>query len=376
MKILKIKLGLFSLLAIFTVSVFLTSCEQELLAPQQEEDINIPLDADEYLTLTPDVNSIPEVSSVPEKTLENTATSSLSDRACLKYNSWNYFEQIGDIYVYEYPASWVWSSKYQDFIWLYNQTDICDYGLMFHTHKPICGKSGLMWDRDGSDNTLWQHNNGWQTFNCGVCDNNDFSSRFQSYITQYSHLEGTAACCGATNLVKDLTNFRDLVQTNAPLDIKNSDSFLRNLGTNDCGVQFFGREVAVDVPGNILYGFIGHLYWKNRYPNNSSGFLKAAAGLAQGISDGKLDGGPGTTGLLAFQDEWLCLTSYDPWCDTYAVGFGSYLAEKYGANITYQEFQNGMNWVGAYLHDASYNCSNNSGQSPYSPTGLVDCRYP
>ncbi len=370
---LKIKFGLFSLLAVLAVSVFLTSCEQELVAPQQGEDLNIPL-IDKYSTITPDFNSIPTIK-VPEKTSENTASINLSDRACLQYNSWNYFEQTGWIYVYEYPASWVWSDKYQDFIYMTNQTDICDYGLIFHTNNPICGKSGWMWDRDASDNTLWQHNNGWQAFNCGsVCDDNDFSSRFQNYITQYSYLEGTAACCGAANFVTDLTNFRDLVQTNAPLDIKNSNSFLRNLGADGCSVQFFGREVATDVPGNVLYGFIGHLYWKNKYPDNSYSFLTAAAGLAQGISDGKLDGGATTTGLLAFQDEWLCLTSYDPWCDTYAVGFGVYLAETYGANITYQEFQNGMNWVGAYLHNASYDCKNNNGQNAYSPTGLVDCR--
>jgi len=89
---------------------------------------------------------------------------------CLNYNNWNNFASIGWIYVYEYPASWVWSHKYQDFIWLYNQTDICDYGLSFHTNNPICGRSGQMWDYNASDHTLWHWTgSSWVTFSTATC---------------------------------------------------------------------------------------------------------------------------------------------------------------------------------------------------------------
>jgi len=84
--------------------------------------------------------------------------------SCLNYNAWNYHEGTGWIYVYGHPASWVWSDKYQDFIKLYDQTDICDYGIFFETYNPICGRSGRMWDNNVSDNIMWDYSNGGAQF--------------------------------------------------------------------------------------------------------------------------------------------------------------------------------------------------------------------
>lgn len=364
----------------------LPSCEKDYpnsnaVVETLNEEIDVQLPSEKTMQqfgLSEDELNAPQFPVAPIRTDENSAEIILRNANCLQYNSWNYFQRSGWIYVYEYPATWVWSDKFQDFIYMTSQSDVCDYGFLFHTNNPICGLSGWMWDDDASSDPIWYWENGWTTFYCldDPCTNNDFSNQFVNYAAQYSYLENTADCCGAVSLVTDLTNFRDLVDTGQPLDIKNTDPFLVNLRSNGCPVQFFGREVAVDVPGNVLYGYIGQLYWKNKYPENSGPFLKAASGLAQGILEGDLDGGIGTTGLLAFQDEWLCLTSFDQWCDTYAIGLGVKIAETYGANATYNEILNEMDWNGAYLYEADLDCTNSAGQNAYSPTGLVDCGPP
>ncbi len=103
---------------------------------------------------------------------------------CLVYNSWNNFSSTGWIYVYEYPASWVWSNKYQMFIYMPNQTDICDYGLTFYPNNSICGRSGWMWDYNASDNTLWNWTgSGWASFSTGTC--------FTGLVAENSDIQGT-----------------------------------------------------------------------------------------------------------------------------------------------------------------------------------------
>jgi len=172
MKNLKIKFGLFSLLAILAASVFLTSCEQEVLLPEKMDDVKIQTDEYlKYLGTTPKLTLVQEARSVPERTAENTSNMEITDRMhCLQYNSWNYFEQTGWIYVYQAPASWVWSDKYQDFIYLSNEADICDYGLMFHSNYAICGKTTWFWDFNANDTRLWYWNGSqWLEINTATC---------------------------------------------------------------------------------------------------------------------------------------------------------------------------------------------------------------
>ncbi len=312
---------------------------------------------------------------VPELSDRNKATGDLRN-GCLEYNKWNWTSAIGWIYPFSPTDNWVYSWTYMDYVYLDKHSDACNSaGFIFHTYwNEICGHFGWLWDNSVDNNTLWfWDGSNWSSRSCSRCENNDFTSRFINYVNNYTYLKGEASCCGAANFVSDLNFFKNLIQTDAPLDVKNSDWFLSNLHDNcsGTGIKLFGREVAADVPGNILYGFIGHLYWENKYPNDTDLFLTAAAGLAQGISDGKLNGTPWTQGLLAFPDEWLCLTSYDPWCDTYAISFGVRTAEQYGPNISDTQWSNRVNASNTWLLDGQNSCP-----ALYSPTGYTDCEYP
>jgi len=95
---LKIKLGLFSLLAILAASVFLTSCEQESIKPEIiiEPALHGNL-VEENANTIPDFNAIPIENSIPElsqETIDQLKTA--TDRSgCLQYNAPNFFPQIG-----------------------------------------------------------------------------------------------------------------------------------------------------------------------------------------------------------------------------------------------------------------------------------------
>lgn len=345
----------------------MTSCSKEKINLLSDNQDTLPSAELIDQLAKVDKSTIPTKVKIPELTEENMATIPTKSTECIQYGAWNYTTELGWVWPFDSNDNWFWSYKYKDYIWIFSHDDICDGGgIQFYPNHDICGHGSNLWDNNAAENTLWQYQNGaWTTVSCGVCDNNDYSSRFLDLIEEYSYLEGAAASSGATNYVNNLFAFRDLVQTGAPLDIKNTDDFLSNLGSNGCGVKLFGRNVAVDVPGNIMYGFIGHLYWKNKYADDTALFLGAASGLAQSISDG--NGGTFAPALLLDPSDWLWLTSGDPWCDTYAIYFGVDLAMDYGANITYDELVPEVNSTNTWLNDPNFNCP-----APYSPTGWCE----
>jgi len=171
----------FSLLATLTVSVFLTSCEQEKISPETiiEPELSGNLVEEDANTI-PDFNAIPTVSSIPEvskETIDQLETAT-ERSGCLEYNGPNFFPQIGLIYAFEAPVTWVWSYKYNDWIYLYNEDHLCESFVYFHTNNPICGQRGMMADNNESDGVLWNwtckngktDESGWRTYrtvNCG-----------------------------------------------------------------------------------------------------------------------------------------------------------------------------------------------------------------
>lgn len=365
-----IKLSLFNFfMTLLTVSILTPSCTKEKINPNSNKNQDALPSAEFMQQKLAKVNktTIPSSSRISKLTKENRPNIVVRGTDCIKYNDWNLTKELGWLWAYSSTENWFYSDKYKDFVWIDTHDELCDGdGILFLTNHDICGRSGWLFDFDAAESTLWHwQNNAWGTLGCSVCDNNDYSSRFMELITNYSYLEGSAASSGLINYYNDMVDFRDLVQTGAPLDIKNTDAFLSNLGDNRCGVTLFGREVAVDVPGNILYGFLGHLYWKNKYPNDTGLFLGAAAGLAQSISDG--NGDSFSAALLLIQDDWLFLTSGDPWCDTYAVYFGVDMASDHGANITTNQFTTGIRSSNTWLNDPFYRCP-----APYSPTGWCE----
>lgn len=126
--------------------------------------------------------------------------------------------------------------------------------------------------------------------------------------------------------------FYNLVATGKLLDLKNSDPFLKPL--NSCDVHFFDRDVAIDEPGNVLYGMIRYLFGVDRWGEDTIPFLAAAAGAAQeGISfDAALSGA-----AVIFIGNWGYFARHDPMCDAWVVKLGSEAVETYGSGITEEQ---------------------------------------
>lgn len=363
MKNLKFNSIAFSLLVM--VILFMSSCEKDNPVPDVLDENQLGLPSTEFMKQLDETEQtlVPKDLEILELTEEIEGNVSTRADCTLNYGAWNYTVPLGWIIAYNSGTHWFYSQRFEDYIKIYNHDDICDGGgILFQSNHPICSYSGYfyLFDQGG----LLYHWNGysWSHFTCYYCQNNDFSSRFIELIGHNKNLEGAAEPYGVNNYYNDMVKFRNLVQTDGPLDIKNTNNFLIQLREQGCGVRFFGRDVAPDVPGNVLYGFIGYLYWKERYDNQSL-FLPAAAGLAQGISDGVI-GGPFAAGLLLDPTDWLYLTSYDPWCDTYAILLGIKMASDHGANITVAEFEQGVNSPNTWLNEPSYHCPATS-----SPTG-------
>lgn len=178
----------------------------------------------------------------------------------------------------------------------------------------------------------------------------------------YTYLKGRGS---VTNIefATAVLEFRNLFQTGAILDLKNCDPFLEP--RRSCGVQFFEREVSIDVPGNVLFGMIGYLFFAERYEEFTSLFLTAAAGAAQaGLSASE------AAIRLLDSDDWNFLSRFDPTCDSYAILAGSGAVEEYGADITQEELTSYLGRPYKYLSDPSFDiCEDSAGhtttQHPY-----------
>lgn len=196
----------------------------------------------------------------------------------------------------------------------------------------------------------------------GPCGDRDYSARFMAIYNDYTYLQGQ----GSGNNIEFATavlEFRNLFQTGAILDLKNCDPFLEP--RRSCGLQFFGREVSIDVPGNVLFGMIGYLFFAERYGTFTSSFLTAAAGAAQaGLSATE------AAIRLLDPDDWTFLSRFDPTCDSYAILAGSGAIEEYGVDITQEELTSYLGRPYSYLSDPSFEiCENSAGstttQHPY-----------
>jgi len=182
MKLANIKIGIFSLLAIFCLSVFLISCEKDIETDSKfQNKAGIDLSNKEIAEgindqikinniRKPDYSLIPENFKIPEldeETISKLKTEgNIESRGCLTYNGPSYHSQIGLIYAFEPPVTWVWSYNYDDWIWLDNEEHLCCCWVMFHTNNPICGKSGWMIDNNVDDAALYHWgSNGWSSFN-------------------------------------------------------------------------------------------------------------------------------------------------------------------------------------------------------------------
>ncbi len=178
-----------------------------------------------------------------------------------------------------------------------------------------------------------------------------------SIYEAHTYLQGRGAdAIGITGLTSRMVEFRDLVKTGAPLDLKNSDPFLQPRVS--CGVRFFGRDVAIDVPANVMYGMVGYLFWADRWDSTAL-FLSAAAGAAQAdlpaeeVALRLLDG-----------DDWCYLTRLDPVCDSWAIWNGALAVEEYGSDITEAELTTFLGRKYNYLHVPSYDsCEDSSGEA-------------
>lgn len=189
----------------------------------------------------------------------------------------------------------------------------------------------------------------------------DYTALFMSIYEKNTHLEGKGSTTAVPLLpdpekaefLKELGEFRNLFDTDNPLDLKNSDPFLNTATVRDCGVRFFGRDVGGDVPGNVMYGMIGFLFWNGRYEEkglDTSLFLAAAAGAAQAEMD-RVE----TVAQLLQEDEekWKEMARGDDACDTWALNHGSDAVESYGSGITEAELTSFLSQAGKYLHDPS-----------------------
>lgn len=184
----------------------------------------------------------------------------------------------------------------------------------------------------------------------------DFTNRFIEIYLANDHHRGYSRV-HARNLV----TFRNLVQTNAQLDIKNNEPILERAREAGCGVWFFGRVVAPDVPGNVLYGMVGYRFFRNLQNTDDREFmLVAAAGAAQSSRPFS----------VIEPSDWADVVQYDPACDTYAVLAGTSF-EKFdntGA-VTVRnaaEVRRDLTQVIAsgsiYLNDEDYQCVGSRGR--------------
>jgi hypothetical protein len=154
----------------------------------------------------------------------------------------------------------------------------------------------------------------------------DFTDRFVDIYLDNADRRGDDSG-NALAFLTNLAAFRNLVQTGAPLDIKNNEPILIRARNSGCGVIFFGQVVQQDVPGNVLYGMIGYRFFYETQRLGESAadttlLLVAAAGAAQ-------QGDP--VERLLDADDWTFLATGDPACDTYAVLAGTGFEESGGS---------------------------------------------
>jgi hypothetical protein len=176
----------------------------------------------------------------------------------------------------------------------------------------------------------------------------DYSTYFMILYNSHKYLEGGGDESHGLEFGRALIEFKNIVGSYGPLDLKTSPSLMPHA---KCGIEFFGRTTAYDVPANLMYGMIGYLYWKNRV-SDTVGFLMAAGGAAQA----ELSPVDSALGLLD-PDDWVYLSRLDDECDSYAISWGADIVRIYGADVTAEEIENFLtNRAEIYLHDTEYNC--------------------
>lgn len=276
----------YGLLAILFITLFLVSCEKENQFQESEYSRKFSetpqLSTDELTTLEndiPDITTIPKVNSIPEVSKEEIERlKSVELRAaCINYNAPNYFPQIGLIYAFQAPVTWVWSYKYNDWIYLYNEDHLCGSWVYFATNKPICGETGMMADSDETDGKLYN----W------TCKNgNNNTSGWRTYRT--------VNCFGL--------NWVDPVPTST---LMTSEHGCRNLGDGfhagiDFGGPVNGRPVQAVASGRVIrsnssYGEVAidhgsyitrYLHMQNRIGNNRNVTAGQQIGTVSGIGSG------------------------------------------------------------------------------------------
>lgn len=127
-------------------------------------------------------------------------------------------------------------------------------------------------------------------------------------------------------------NFYFIVKTNGTADLKQKQQLA---DWRDCGVYFYGRLVSIDVPGNVLFGLLGHTAFEDRNDMNDidlEDFLLAGAGAAQAVSDGRLGKARAFEMLvLGVKIDRIILKRFDPPCDQSAIQVGLDAANARGS---------------------------------------------
>ena len=119
MKTLKIKFGLFSLLAVLTVSVFLTACEQENIVPDSLEEVSTESSA--IFTMPDEINDLSD-----EEIIEYLEDLSEEEIASLSIEVQNdELELRGCVTIYQYCKTNYWG---------------CTFGKKFYKLRK-CGNS-------------------------------------------------------------------------------------------------------------------------------------------------------------------------------------------------------------------------------------------
>ncbi len=89
------------------------------------------------------------------------------DPCVISSNSWNYFSNIGWLYVYEYLPGWAWSYDFNTFVWIYEPLELCGGWIQFYANEPLCGAAGLFLENADNDNRVWNWNGSqWVPINC------------------------------------------------------------------------------------------------------------------------------------------------------------------------------------------------------------------
>lgn len=205
------------------------------------------------------------------------------------------------------------------------------------------------------------------------CGHYDYSESFLSKYGEYVHLEGTAGrkwyhYLSSNALKVSLAiwfyDFYQLFKPKGELDLKYTEDEIKE--RSDCGVQFFGRDVAIDVPGNVMYGMIGYLYWHDLWEDETISFLLRSVDVGQALDDitsvdFDAELWDEIISTLSNPDEWNDLIRDNP-CDGHAIENGA-RAVEFGSDITETQLTMFLGQEDKYLLDPKGICKDPNGKT-------------